>query len=922
MPGTETSSVGGILQSSLLNRTALDPPTAPHALSAEPHISPWPGAPTAAKYTTMKEAAGASPAMAQWFAIKAQHEDALLFFRMGDFYELFFADAQAASSALDIALTARGQHQGQPIPMCGVPVSQAEIYLARLIRRGFRVAIVEQLEDPAEAKARGTKGPLKRGVVRLVTPGTLTEEALLEAGRANFCTAIVAHEGKFGLAWADISTGQFETEQADADGLAAILGRLDPAEILASEEIPLGPHAARRVEIKRMALALPISAAAAQRELAQKFSAASLEAFGDFSAAEVLAAAFVLAYIEATQMGNLPRLSRPASAGLAGQLAMDAATRQSLNLVNNRGGTENGSLLETVRRTVSPAGARLLTHWITAPLCRLEKLLERQQAWLALRDSGKAEAVRAALRGTPDMARALGRIALGRASPRDLAAIKSGLEVGATIAPLLPVGAALLETSAAALTPAPALLATLQAALAEPAPLRLDEGGAIAPCFDAELDAERALRDDTRRIIAQFQTELTQRYGVASLKIRHHAQLGYVLEAPASAVEELRAYPELQLRQGMANVARFTHPELSDLDRRITEAAARASARERLVFSSLVTQTLEAAEPLTACAEALALTDVLQGAVQLAQTGLYCCPELSDDETFQITAGRHPVVEDALPPGASFIPNGCTLSRTQRVMLLTGPNMAGKSTFLRQNALLVIMAQAGLPVPAEEMKLGLVDRLFSRVGAADDLASGRSTFMVEMTETAAILHQAGPKSFVIVDEIGRGTGTRDGLAIAQAVLESLHNQNRCRAIFATHFHELVQLTEALPSLKAHTMRVKEFRGEVVFMHEVIEGAALKSWGMHVARLAGVPDAVLRRANALLKAAERQQDAAAPLPLFANASPHCLAPEAEALLESLLTLEPDALSPREALAQLYRLRDEVRHIRRGSAENEG
>ena len=871
-----------------------------------------------ATYAAMKEAAGASPAMAQWFALKAQHEDALLFFRMGDFYELFFADAQAASAALDIALTARGQHHGQPVPMCGVPVSQAEIYLARLIRRGFRVAIVEQLEDPAAAKARGAKGPLKRGVVRLVTPGTLTEEALLEAGRANFCTAIVAHEGRFGLAWADISTGQFETEQAGADGLAAILGRLDPAEILAAEEIPLGSHAARRVETRRMALAMPVNAEAARRELAQKFGAASLDAFGDFSAAEALAASFVLAYIEATQMGSLPRLSRPASAGLAGQLAMDAATRQSLELASARGGTEAGSLLGAIKRTVSPAGARLLVHWVSAPLCKLEPLLARQAAWLALRDSGQAEAVRSALRGAPDMARALGRISLGRASPRDLAAIKAGLKTGVALAPLLPDGVALLDEAACTLIPAPALLATLQAALAEPAPLRLDEGGAIAPGFDGELDAERALRDDTRRIIAEFQTELAQRYSVASLKIRHHAQLGYVLEAPAGAVEALRAYPELQLRQGMANGARFTQPELSELDRRITEAGARASTRERLVFSWLVKQVLEVAEPLAECAEALALVDVLQNAAQLSLSGRYCCPVLSGDEAFSITAGRHPVVEEALPPGTGFIPNGCELSANQRLMLLTGPNMAGKSTFLRQNALLVVLAQAGLPVPAEDMRLGLVDRLFSRVGAADDLASGRSTFMVEMTETAAILHQAGPKSFVIVDEIGRGTGTRDGLAIAQAVLESLHNQNRSRAIFATHFHELVQLTEALPRLKAHTMRVKEFRGEVVFMHEVIEGAAQKSWGVHVARLAGVPDAVLRRSDALLKAAERQQNAATPLPLFACPPPPTQ--QTEALLDTLLALEPDSISPREALGQLYHLREQVRQIRSGFTEN--
>jgi DNA mismatch repair protein MutS len=657
-------------------------------------------------------------------------------------------------------------------------------------------------------------------------------------------------------------------------------------------------------------MVVPSSPEAARRELAQKFGAASLDAFGDFSGAEALAAAQVLGYIAATQMGAMPRLSHPASAGVSGQLAMDAATRASLELLSARGGAEAGSLLAAVKRTVSPAGSRKLAAWISAPLCRLEPLLARQAAWLAVRDSGRAELIRAGLRGAPDMARALGRIALGRASPRDLAAIKAGMAAAAGLQTLLPGGCALLESAVAALAPSPELLATLQSALAEPAPLKLEDGGAIAAGFDQELDAERALRDDTRRVIAEFQTELARRYGVASLKIRHHAQLGYVLEAPAVAVEKLRENPELILRQGMANGARFTHPELSTLDQRISEAAARAAAREKLVFSWAVKQVLAAAEPLAACAEALALADVLQSAAQLALTGRFCCPELSEGAEFHIEAGRHPVVEAHLPPGTGFIPNGCDLSASQRLMLLTGPNMAGKSTFLRQNALLVILAQAGLPVPADAMRLGLVDRLFSRVGAADDLASGRSTFMVEMIETAAILHQAGPKSFVIVDEIGRGTGTRDGLAIAQAVLESLHNSNRCRAIFATHFHELFLLTETLPRLKAHTMRVKEFRGEVVFMHEVVEGAAQKSWGVHVARLAGVPENIAKRAETLLKTAERNLSATSPLPLFANAA----APVAEAdgaLREHLAALNPDAMTPREALDALYELREVLR-----------
>ncbi len=853
----------------------------------------------------MNDAAGASPAMAQWFAIKAAHRDALLFFRMGDFYELFFADAQAASAALDIALTARGSHQGQPVPMCGVPVAQAETYLARLIRRGFLVAIVEQLEDPAAAKTRGAKGPLKRGVTRLVTPGTLTEEALLEAGRANHLLALALQNGSLGAAWADISTGVFETMATEPAGLAALLGRLEPAEILAPDGLELGSFAPQRLNTSRLHMAVPASPDAAARDLAQAFGAASMESFGTFSAAEISAASQLLAYIKATQMGAMPRLSAPQSTRPAGLLAMDAATRSSLDLLTARHGGEAGSLLAAVKRTVSAAGARLLAAWISAPLCQLEPLTARQAAWLALRDSGQLGAVREALRGAPDMARALGRIALNRASPRDLAAIKSALAAAARLHPLLPGGTPLLAAIKSALTPQTDLLATLTRALAEPAPLKLEDGGAIAPNFDAELDAELALRDDTRRIIAEFQTELAQRYGIASLKIRHHAQLGYVLEAPAQAVERLRAHPELLLRQGMANGARFTHPELSALDQRITEAASRAAAREKLVFAWLVRQVLAQSQALAACATALAQADVLQSCAQLAANGSYCCPQLSDDTQYHVTSGRHPVVEAHLPPGAVFIPNHCDLSGTQRLMLLTGPNMAGKSTYLRQNALLVILAQAGLPVPAQAMRLGLVDRLFSRVGAADDLASGRSTFMVEMIETAAILHQAGPASFVIVDEIGRGTGTRDGLAIAQAVLESLHDSQSCRAIFATHFHELFQLTGALARLRPYTMRVKEFRSEVVFMHEVVEGSAQKSWGVHVARLAGVPANVVKRADSLLKAAERNASSTSPLPLFDNPENASPQPQDE-LISRLLALNPDTMTPREALDALYAL----------------
>ncbi len=852
---------------------------------------------------------GASPAMAQWFAIKADYEDALLFFRMGDFYELFFADAVAAAAALDIALTSRGSYQGAPVPLCGVPASQSELYLARLIRRGFRVAIVEQMEDPAAARARGAKGPLRRGVVRLVTPGTLTEEALLEAGQANYLLAIAADGQALGAAWLDISTGLFETQSCDTGSLAGLLGRLDPAEILSPDTVPLGAYAPRRVA----AVFAPPAAAVARRDLAAAYNTASLDAYGSFTDAEAIAAGLALAYVRATQMGAMPRLAHPSPATNTAELAMDAATRASLEIIRTRQGGEPGSLLAAVRRTVSAAGARLLSHHLASPSTDIAKLEARQAAWSALRDTPQAvDGLRAALRGAPDLVRALGRLTLGRAGPRDLAAVRNALDAAKHAAAVLPDGAALLHQLRAPLDPAPELAAVLQRAIAEPAPLRLDDGAVICPGFDGELDGERALRDNTRQIIAGLQIELAERYGVASLKIRHHAQLGYVLEVAAVAVDKLRSHPELILRQGMANGARFTEPQLSELGQKIAEAAGRAAARERLVFDHLVKQVLALAEPLAACAAALATLDVLQSAASLSAAGRWCRPVLTTGMEFEIRGGRHPVVEAALPPGTGFVPNHCELSGAHRLLLLTGPNMAGKSTYLRQNALMIILAQAGQPVPAETMCLGLVDRLFSRVGAADDLASGRSTFMVEMLETAAILHQAGPRSFVIVDEIGRGTGTRDGLAIAQAVLEALHDSIRCRGIFATHFHELTNLAGPLRHLAPYTMRVKEWRGDVVFMHEVTPGAARQSWGVHVARLAGVPETVAKRANALLKAAERHGPTAQSLPLFAASLAELpdqpLPSEIESALEQL---DPDKMTPREALAALYELRAKLR-----------
>ena len=859
----------------------------------------------------MPAAAGATPAMAQWFAAKALHPDALLFFRMGDFYELFFADAEAAASALDITLSHRGEHAGEPIPMCGVPHHASEVYLARLIRRGFRIAVVEQMEDP---KTRTGKLPIKREVVRIITPGTITEDALLDAGRPNLLMALTWDKEAVGAAWVDVSTGLFETMAISRSDIQALLGRLDPVEILAPESLELGEWEARRsIETA------PSTPNTARRRLAEAFATVSLDAFGTFSDGEAVAAAMAVDYVRSTQSGVLPRLGRPASQGQAGTLMMDAATRASLEILRSRDGGSEHTLLTAVQHTLTAPGARLLAAWLSTPLTDTLVIGARQDAWSwCIANSDAARCLRSILRGAPDIARALSRLSLNRGTPRDLAAIRDGLSAALAAAEILQSPLPTILTAIKGDLPDHlTLVEELSRALVDPAPARLEDGSAIRTGYDGELDAHRRLRDDSRQVIATLQLDFAQRFEVASLKIKHHAQLGYIIEAPSIFVEKLRGFRELTLRQGMANGARFTTPELSELDQRIRDAAERATARERLIFDHLARNVLTYGNALAACANALAFLDAVQSAAKLVESGTWVRPVVTDTDDFLIECGRHPVVEKALGHGAAFVPNRCDLSPDQRVMLLTGPNMAGKSTFLRQNALFVVLAQAGLPLPVESAVLGVVDRLFSRVGAADDLARGRSTFMVEMTETAAILHQAGPRSLVVVDEIGRGTSTLDGLAIAWAVLEALHSAIRCRTIFATHFHELAGLADRLPRLKPHTMRVKEWRNTVVFLHEIAAGAGGRSWGIHVAQLAGVPATVVRRAAALMTALEKhggplgKAASIQALPLFATITPteetEPQSDEIVPLCEALSRINPDNMSPKQALDALYELK---------------
>ena len=874
----------------------------------------------------------ATPMMAQYLAIKAGHPGALLFYRMGDFYELFFDDAVAAAAALDIALTKRGKHAGADIPMCGVPVHSHEAYLERLIRKGFKVAVCEQVEDPAEAKKRGGKSVVARAVTRLVTPGTLTEDTLLDARAHNYLAAL-ARTGAgaaLGLAWLDVSTGRFETMALEPASLAAELARLAPGELLVAEGMEADPAIARAGTVLTLLPAARFDSTAAERRLKAHLGVAALDAFGAFSRAEQGAMGALLDYVELTQVGRLPALLPPRRVAATDAMSIDAATRTNLELVKTLQGETEGALLSVIDRTVTGAGARELAARLAAPLTDPAAIAARLDSveWFVESRDLRHEA-RRSLKSAPDMARALSRLSLGRGGPRDLAAVAGGLAAAHALAAALDAAPPALlpppdEIAAAADSlrgAAAPLKARLAAALAAELPLQARDGGFIAKGHDPALDETRSLRDDARRLIAGLQAKYADETGIAALKIRHNNVLGYYIEVPPRHGEKLTAPPfsgSFIHRQTMANAMRFTTPELAGLASRIAEAAGRALEIELQLFDELATAVMAEAGTIAAAASALAALDVAAALAELAVERRYARPCVDASLAFDIRGGRHPVVEAALAQsGQQFVPNDCDLSAGEKdnkhIWLLTGPNMAGKSTFLRQNALIAVMAQMGSFVPAEEAHIGVVDRLFSRVGAADDLARGRSTFMVEMVETAAILNQAGPQALVILDEIGRGTATYDGLSIAWAAVEHLHEVNRSRALFATHYHELTALTAKLPHLANATMRVREWQGDVVFLHEVGPGAADRSYGIQVAKLAGLPAPVIARAQAVLAALEKSGEGTKTarliddLPLFTASARPAPVVRTSAVEEELKAVNPDALTPKEALDLIYRLK---------------
>lgn len=876
---------------------------------------------------------GATPFMAQYLTAKAGQPDAILFFRMGDFYELFFKDAEIAAAALGITLTKRGKHNGDDIPMAGVPVHALDGYLARLIRQGFKAAICEQLEDPAEAKKRGGKAVVHRGVVRVVTPGTLTEDSLLDARGANRLAAVAVRKGRAAVAVVELSAGAVDVVACSLEDLGATLSSFRPSEVLVPDRL-FSDEATKDalngsggvVQALPQALAEPVGAKARVERL---YGVASLDGFGAFEEAEVSALGLIAAYLETTQAGKIPALTPPRRTGDTGFLAIDPATRLSLEIDRTQRGEREGSLLASIDRTVTSGGARALAERVARPLRdpvainhgldAVEWLLERRDLRRDLRDGLKA---------CSDVARAVSRLVLGRGGPRDLAGIRNGLSIAEGIAGLFPPVADPLTgpppriascVDRLTLTPdlGRLLVDLAEGLIAEPPHLARD-GGFVNPDFRPELDEARRLRDDSRRVVADLEARAVAESGVA-FKIKHNAVLGYFLETSAKAAEPLlRPTGESPFihRQTLANQVRFTTVELSELDAKISQAGHRALAIEGETFEIWRRTVQSLAQPLQAVAEALAELDAHAALAEWAQEVGAVRPHVDDTLCFEVAAGRHPVVEAAVKAaGDPYTPNDCRLDGSgaagARLSIVTGPNMAGKSTFLRQNALLVVLAQAGAFVPAKSMRLGVVDRLFSRVGAGDDLARGRSTFMMEMVETAAILTQATEHSFVVLDEIGRGTATYDGLAIAWATTEALHDRNRARTLFATHYHELAVLETRLAHVCNLSMRAKEWNGELVFLHEAAPGAADRSYGVQVARLAGVPGPVVARAREVLDRLEGEKTAGAnltDLPLFAMAEPAAPEPVRPSMVEDALQgIEPDELSPREALEALYRLK---------------
>ena len=852
-----------------------------------------------------------TPVMQQYLRIKAEYPDVLLFYRMGDFYEMFYDDARRAAGLLDIALTARGQSAGEPIPMAGVPVHSVEGYLAKLVRRGESVAICEQIGDPAKSK-----GPVERQVVRVLTPGTLTDEALLDQRRETLLASLVRDQERFGLAWLDLAAGRFTVLEATGPAtLSAELERLRPAELLLPEDQSL---AARAGTTQRARPPWHFELASASRLLTDQLGTLDLAGFGvDELPLALRAAGALLQYVRDTQKSALPHI-RALQVELHGEaLALDAATRRNLELDASLSGNSDATLLAILDTTVTAMGSRCLRRWLNRPLTSRGALRQRYHAVRTLAGGEVATPLRAALRAVGDIERVLARVALRSARPRDLVQLRSALDAlpGLRAAlqgcdsPLL--GA--LHADSADHQPACALLH--HAIAAEPATF-LRDGGVIAAGYDAELDELRRIATHTDGYLLELEQRERERSGIANLKLGYNRVQGFFIEIPRAQAERVPA--DYLRRQTVKSAERFITPELKGFEDKVLGAREKSLAREKELFDGVLGQLIAQLGAMQATALALAALDALLALAERASAPGWSEPVLVDEPRLHIEAGRHPIVERFID--SPFVPNDLDLDAERRILVITGPNMGGKSTYMRQVALIALLAHIGSFVPAARAELGPLDRIFTRIGAADDLAGGRSTFMVEMTETANILHNATRRSLVLMDEIGRGTSTFDGLSLAWAVARHLATETRAFTLFATHYFELTALAQEVPGCANVHLDATEHGDSLVFLHAVKDGPANRSYGLSVAQLAGVPRQVVAQARTYLAELEAARDSEhhsageraggqrshgpqAELPLFSQPAD----PRAEALRQRLAALEPDGLSPRQALELLYELK---------------
>ena len=876
-----------------------------------------------------------TPAMKQYVGIKKQYMDYLIFYRIGDFYELFFDDALIASKALDIALTKHSKDSN--IPMCGVPFHAYESYMSRLIHQGYKVAICEQMEDPKEAKARGAKSVVKRDIVRLVTSGTVTEEVLLNAKENNYLLCLSMQKNSLGASWLDISTGEFFSqeyifiENRLPFEINSVLAKLNPSEILLSDSFLERPDLFpifNRIRDKITVLPKArFNVKSSVKVIKDFFGVQSLDAFGKFSDTEITAAGILLDYADMTQRGKMPRISPPQKIMEGDFMEIDGATRQNLDLLCGSFGRRQDSLLAIIDRTVTGFGCRKLTERLINPLVNVAEINKRLDAVeFFMSQSDLRQKLRDYLRKCQDIERILSRLSAGRGGPRDLNSIAQTLVSAAEIKNMInalkihnsldEIPSAIMEILAK-FGQHSALGAKLLSALKDgDLPYLAREGDFIRDGFSPALDKLHLLSTESKKFVDDFQKKYAEQTGIEQLKIRDNNIIGYYIEVPLKFADTMLQDPQFIHRQSTTSALRFTTAELNELDSEIRNSTEKAVALEEKIFADLVMAVMIEAKDLVKTAGALGELDVASALAELAIENNYCRPKIDESTTFDIEGGRHPIVENALKRlnGGNFVSNDCHLnSSDNRIWLITGPNMAGKSTFLRQNAIIAVMAQMGSFVPAKKAHIGIINKLFSRVGASDDLARGYSTFMVEMLETATILNRADEHSFVILDEIGRGTATFDGLSIAWAVVEYLHNKNRCRSLFATHYHELTNLSEKLDFISLHSMKTKEFNNQVVFMHEVIEGASDRSYGIHVGKLAGLPSEVIKRATEVLSGLEKSNQNSMvmnennDLPLFSFAVKEEKRKVSE-VEETVAEIDPDNLTAREALDTIYKLKE--------------